>query len=112
MTPCTDFRRLRRLLGRYPVISPRVTYLVDGEGVWTLQEYEDGVLIHADMPPGQRGARARESACAAFRWAMEHGAAVVYAAIPKVRRHACFMAVLAGMAFTHENDGVRWYRYG
>lgn len=113
MKPTNDYRLVKKLLGRDPLISPKFVYLVDGQGIWTLHDHQDGLMIHADMPPGQRGEKARESAREAFEWVFDNTPAkAIYAEIPKSNRPACFMAAWAGMKFTHENEDLRCYRYG
>lgn len=88
-------------------------YLVDGDGVWTFERYGDAYVIHADIPSGQRGEAARESAKQAFRWIAENtDARQILAAIPTHNRPAHFMAAWAGMQFSHIEEDLRVYTYG
>ncbi len=108
---CFDYRLIKRLADWPPVISQTIIYLVDdGVGLWTFHRYRDGLLIHADMSDECRGARAIESAKAAFAWIFDNtGTNKIYARIPAENKPACYMARWSGMTFIATEDNRRCY---
>lgn len=113
MNRTRDFRVVKRLAGSVPSLGRDVIYLNDSnEGIWMLHPYSDGLMVHAFMTAKMRGKRAVSSLRRALSWAVENTPfRCVYAAVPKESRHAGFLAVWAGMCFTHEESNVRYYRW-
>ncbi len=106
-----DYRKVKKVAPWAPIISSEMIYLLDdADDLWTLHEYKDGVMIHADMSGKRRGKAARESAKRAFDWIFENTEAeIIYAEIPKDRKKVCYMATWSGMNFTHETETKRCY---
>lgn len=106
-----DYRKVKHIASWKPVISSEVIYLLDDDkDLWTFHEYLDGLMIHAEMSINRRGKSAKESAKRAFDWIFKNTKIkTIYAVIPKNRKAACIMAMLAGMKFTYEKDNKRHY---
>lgn len=110
-----DYRRVIRLVPWMPVVSSKFFYLietVDGEdlGVWTLREFWDALLIHADMSPKCRGKDAVVSMRNAFKWIFENTRFKEIFAKTQKKTPACFMAVWSGMKFMHIENNERFYK--
>ncbi len=112
-----DYRIIKRLLSWRVIPSSEIIYLeewkaVQPVGVWSLHRHADGLMIHADMSPACRGKDAARSAVNAFDWVAKNTPhRKIYARIAKAIKHACRLAVLAGMTFAHEDDEYRWYTW-
>lgn len=106
-----DFRKVKRIIGYVP--SLEAIYLNDSDkGVWMFHPHLDGLMVHAFMTFQIRGKRAVESLQNALKWVLDSTAyRNVYAAVPRASRHAGFLAVWAGMVFTHEESGMRYYTW-
>lgn len=109
---CEDYRRLNRLMERV-MISHDVFYLVERDGnedigVWCLHEWQDGLLMHADMGEKCRGKAARDSGRNALRWIAENtGFSKIYAHTEV--KAAQMMAVLIGLKFLYDKGPQRYY---
>lgn len=111
ITRTKDYRIVKKLASWQPIISNEVIYLTeDNAGLWAFHEHLDGLMIHAEMGVNCRGKAAIESAKRAFDWIFKNtDKTIIYAAIPKERKAACYMARWSGMKFTHEDDKQRYY---
>ncbi len=106
-----DYRKVKHASPWPPIISPKVIYLLDeGVGVCTLHGYKDGMMIHIHMDPDHRGVEAKQTLLDSFSWAFRNtDTNKIYAGIPKVNKPSCYMAVISGMKFTHEDKHKRYY---
>lgn len=99
-----DYRIINRLASWKVRISREVIYLLEKkgkeiQGVWTFEQYKDGLRIHADMGEGCRGRKAINSALDAFGWVFGNTPAdAIYAGIPADNKPACQIAARSGMS--------------
>ncbi len=111
-----DFRRVNRLTVKPPIISNDLVFLVEkikgkDVGIWTLHEFGNGFMIHADMGNACRGRDAILSARSAFQWSFQNlKCKFIYALIPRANRPACQIAVKAGMDFIKEIPKGRFFK--
>jgi len=107
-----DYRKIKRLTPWQPVISSKVIYLIDeGQGLWMFHEHLDGLMIHVEMHINCRGKEAIRRGRNAVKWVFDNMKAnTLYARIPKINKLACHNARHGGMVFTHEEDGIRYFK--
>jgi len=106
-----DYRVINKFLQWDAVISDKYIYLNDdNKGIWTFNEFMDGLAIHADMSKEISGKRAVESAKAAFKWIFDNtDTNIIHAAIPVENRPAAFMCAWSGMEFIRVEQNYRCY---
>jgi len=110
-----DYRRINRLVVWPLIISSRIIYLIESNGsgdigLWTFHNYEDGLMIHADMTLDCRGQRAVESAKNSFKWIFDNSEIKkIYARISVENRAASFIAISSGMKFFYCDKHFRFY---
>ena len=111
ITRTFDYRRVKNIVEWPVVVSKDIIYLSDDDkGIWTVHDYKDGVMIHADMTLKCRGKRAVESAKNAFKWIFENTEnKIIYAKISIEKPAASYIAIASGMKFTHNNNEDRFY---
>lgn len=111
-----DFRRVKRVTGLMPLLSPDVIYLVETEksgdvGIWLLHPYAKGFMIHAGMGLECRGAKAIDSLKRAIEWGFKNlKCPNIYARIPIISKPACQVAARAGMEMVGKTGNGKLYK--
>ncbi len=111
ITRTFDYRLVKRLAPWSVRITSEIYYLIhgDNEGLWTLEPYKEGLLVHPDLGPALKGKAAINAFKELSEWALANtDAKKLYAASPKDRPYAFYMAARV-MTFTHEDDDKRYY---
>jgi len=107
-----DYRVVKKMVDWNIIVSRDVLYLIyDGIGLFTLHEFEDGLMIHADMSKKCRGKIAIQGIKEAFNWLVENtGVRNIYAEIPEDNKPSWYMAKFCGMELTQTIDNFRCYK--
>jgi len=98
-----DYRVVKKIAGKVPVISSKMIYLIDEERqvVWAFEEYLDGLMIHVSVLKSGRGKKAVDATKMAFKWLQDNGFKNIYACIAQKLKDVCHFAIAIGMKFTH-----------
>ncbi len=106
-----DYRKIKRLLSIPPIISSDIIYLIDNDiGVWSFNEYLDGLMVHQNVSIACRGKIAVNSGKKAIEWIFKNtDKKVIYAKINKEKRAACYMARWCGMLRVRNDNQFNYY---
>ena len=105
---CFDYRLIKKIGGKNPVISSAIIYLIDGGYLWYLMPFKDGVLLHRTDNHPCKGKAGKRSGQAVFNWVFENtDYSVIYGQIHKDNKPARYIAAHAGMHRSFiENDYI------
>lgn len=101
-----DYRIVKRITGINPVISSKYIYLIDGDYLWYLKPFKDGLLLSRCDATPCKGKEGKRSGKEVFTWVFENtDCKIIYGQIDKTNKPARYMASLVGMKklFTEDN---------
>lgn len=98
------------MAGEVPCVSTEIIYLIDGDYLWYLSPFKDGLILHRNYKTPCKGKHGKRSGLDVFTWVFENTEYDrIYGQIEKNDKPARYMARYAGMEIDSTDEQYIYY---